>query len=675
MQIQTVLLIILAAIVALVIVLFQYYYKNKPKGKLSLLLAFLRFSTFFCAFLLLINPKFTKNEYRTEKSNLIVLVDNSSSVGTYQKDVATIVDKLGESESLNNRFNVEKYTFGSSLKASDSLSFIEKSTDITNALSGLKEIYSATNSVVILISDGNQTLGQDYGFYGEKQNFTIYPIAVGDTTRYEDIAITQVNTNRYAFLKNKYPVELYVSYTGASNTKSEVKITVNDKSVFRQEVALSNTANTKIINAVLDANSVGLKNIVVSVGKLTNERNIENNKREVVVEVIDEKTNIGIISNIVHPDIGTLKKAIESNEQRSVSILKPGSNAKEWEDVDLFILYQPDPSFKTVYEYIQHKKANLFTITGTQTNWNFLNKVQTTFTKKSYNQTEEIFPVLNPAFGLFNSTDFSLLDFPPLQGNLGEIVLKGQAEVLLNQQIKGAVLNEPLLAVFKGDVQRQVVLFGENSWKWRIQSYRNDQSFKNFDDFVGKIILFLTVNKSRERLTLEYESVYMGSNEASISAAYFDETFAFDANAMLAMKLKSKDSETITEMPMLLKGNYYESDLSNLPAGRYDFTVSVKNEKLSKSGSFNILEFDVEKQFSSTDHYKLQRLAENTGGKLFYPPQTDDLLRNLEDNNRFVPTQKSSQKVVSLISFKILLAIMVAALAAEWFIRKYNGLI
>ncbi len=112
MQIQTVLLIILAAIVALVIVLFQYYYKNKPKGKLSLLLAFLRFSTFFCAFLLLINPKFTKNEYRTEKSNLIVLVDNSSSVGTYQKDVATIVDKLGESESLNNRFNVEKVIVG-----------------------------------------------------------------------------------------------------------------------------------------------------------------------------------------------------------------------------------------------------------------------------------------------------------------------------------------------------------------------------------------------------------------------------------------------------------------------------------------------------------------------------------------------------------------------------------
>ena len=675
MQIQTVLLIILSAIIALGIVLFQYYYKNKPKGKLSLLLAILRFITFFCAFLLLINPKFTKNEYHTEKANLIVLTDNSSSVGPYQKDVVTIVDKLRGSESLNDRFNVKNYSFGSSLKASDSLSFDDKGTDITSALSGLKEIYSTTNSVVILISDGNQTLGHDYGFYGEKQNFPIYSIAVGDTTHYEDIAITQVNTNRYAFLKNKYPVELYVSYTGASNTKSEVKITVNDKTVFRQIVALSKTDNTKVVNVVLDANSVGLKNIVVSVGNITNERNIDNNKREVAVEVIDEKTNIGIISNIMHPDIGTWKKAIESNEQRSVSILKPGSNTKEWEDIDLFIFYQPDPSFKNVYDYIQQKKANLFTITGPQTNWNFLNKVQTTFTKKSYNQAEELFPVLNRAFGLFSNTDFSIQYFPPLQGNLGEIILKGQAEVLLNQQIKGAVLNEPLLAVFKDDVQRQAVLFGENSWKWRVQSYRNEQSFKNFDDFVGKLILFLTVNKSRERLTLDYESVYMGSNEASISATYFDETFAFDANAALTMKLKSKDLETITEIPMLLKGNYYGSDLSNLPAGRYDFTVSVKNEKFSKSGTFNILEFDVEKQFLSTDDDKLQRLAENTAGKLFYPAQMDDMLRNLLDNNRFVPIQKSSQNVVSLIDFGILLAIMIAALATEWYIRKHNGLI
>ncbi|WP_446051389.1 FeoB-associated Cys-rich membrane protein, partial [Zobellia laminariae] len=66
MNTQTILFIILAAIVSLALVLFQYFYKNKRKGKLSIALAFLRFIAFFCGFLLLINPKFTKNEYTTE---------------------------------------------------------------------------------------------------------------------------------------------------------------------------------------------------------------------------------------------------------------------------------------------------------------------------------------------------------------------------------------------------------------------------------------------------------------------------------------------------------------------------------------------------------------------------------------------------------------------------------
>ena len=73
MDIQTVLLVILAAFLALGIVLFQYYYKTKTSGKLTILLSFLRFLAFFGVFVLLINPKFIKNEYRLEKSDLIVL--------------------------------------------------------------------------------------------------------------------------------------------------------------------------------------------------------------------------------------------------------------------------------------------------------------------------------------------------------------------------------------------------------------------------------------------------------------------------------------------------------------------------------------------------------------------------------------------------------------------------
>ncbi|MEL6916307.1 MAG: VWA domain-containing protein, partial [Bacteroidota bacterium] len=72
---------------------------------------------------------------------------------------------------------------------------------------------------------------------------------------------------------------------------------------------------------------------------------------------------------------------------------------------------------------------------------------------------------------------------------------------------------------------------------------------------------------------------------------------------------------------------------------------------------------------------KLDQLAQRTGGKLYYPSETKALFKDLMENKRFLPTQKSKQNVVSLVDFRFLLGIIAVALATEWFIRKYNGLI
>lgn len=685
MNILTVLLIILAALFALGLVLFQYYYKTKRNGRLTILLSFLRFLALFSVFLLLINPEFTKTEYRVEKANLIILVDNSTSVAPSKDTIQSILEAIDENTVIKDRFNLQGYGFGAKLIGGDAVNsissmnrdstFTKKNTNIAAALRALQDIYSATNSAILLLTDGNQTLGQDYEFYGKNQKFPIYPVAIGDTTRYDDVAISQVNANRYAFLKNKYPIEIYLSYNGKTDVRSALKVSVEGKTVFRENISFSDTDNSKTINTLLDASSVGVKNIVVSVDSLENERNTSNNSRQIAVEVIDEKTDIAIITNLLHPDIGAFKKAIESNEQRSVSVKKSNVDVSQFEDVDLFLLYQPDASFKTVYDYIQQKKANVFTITGTQTDWDFLNTVQKAYSKNSYNQTEEVFPTLNSGFGLFNISDFSIQDFPPLNGNLGEIQLDDSGETLITQRIKGAELNQPLLAVLGKGTQKEAVLFGENSWKWRMQSFRNEQNFRNFDEFIGKLVLYLSTNMSKERLTVEYNTVYAGNSTAKITATYFDEAYVFEANASIDLKLKNTETQAVSEVPMLLKGSNYESDLSNLAPGSYDFTVAVRNQNLSKSGRFTILDFDVEKQLVSTDYQKLGRLANTTGGASYFPSQIETLLSELSKDDNFLPVQKGEQNTVSLIDFRWLLALIAFALAAEWFIRKYNGLL
>jgi hypothetical protein len=677
MQTTTVLLIILAALIAMIIVLFQYFYNSKNKGKLRLWLSFLRFSALFGVFLLLINPEFTKRDFILEKSNLLLLVDNSSSMKQNEAytDIDAILNDIRASGDIQNIFDIEKYHFGGSLSTEDSLSFSDKNTDITKALKSLNTIFGNGNGAIVLLTDGNSTIGEDYEYYGRSQKFPIYPIVLGDTTSYEDLKINQVNVNKYAFLNNKFPVESFISYEGEADIRAKFNIAVDGKKVYSQNITLSKDNNTKTINTLLEANSVGLKKIRFDLEPLVNEKNINNNGKNVSVEVINEKTNIAIISDMLHPDLGALKKSLESNEQRSVSIHKPSIDINELQDIDMFILYQPNGSFRNIYDYIKKSKSNTFTVSGPKTDWNFLNDVQNSYTKNSYDQSEEVIPTINKGFSLFDISNFDVDNYPPLETNLGEVLINKSHEILLGQKIKGTEIDEPLLVLAGNGLEREAILFGENIWKWRMQSFREYQSFNYFDEIMGKIILYLSTDRSRSRLVLDYKSLFEGNSDAKITATYFDETFSFDPNASISLSLKNKGTNVSKELPMLLRGNYYEVDLGNMPSGAYDFTVKVANGNVSKSGSFIILDYDVEQQFLSSDYQKLNRLAEHTSGYLYYPSGTQKLIQDLVANNNFKPTRKSNENIVSLVDFKILLGIIILALSTEWFIRKYNGLI
>ncbi|WP_437368524.1 VWA domain-containing protein [Maribacter litoralis] len=674
MESITVLYIILAAIVALGIVVFQYIYKQKAKSKIYLLLAFLRFVGVFGLLLLLINPKFSQKSYTLEKPNLVILADNSTSIAEHGKEVKKLVSDFYTDE-ISERFQLAAYKFGTDLKVLDTLTFTDKNTNLHQSLTALKDIYAREQTVTVVLSDGNQTIGEDYSFFSSDQNNSVYPLVLGDTTKYKDISVGPILTNKYAFLKNKFPLETYIAYQGESTESVSVAIKMNDNVVHRESFKLDAQSNLKTIAIQVDANSVGIKNLEVAVSRLPEERNIENNSRTTSIEVIDEKTKIALISDILHPDLGALKKSIESNEQREVSILKSNTSNSSLEEMDLFIFYQPTTRFNNAFDYAKSKNANTFIITGTQTDYRFLNNSDVGFEIENGYPEQEVFGLLNNGFTKYDISDFDLTDFPPLVSDAGPVLITSQYETLLGTQIKGLDVQQPLMAVIERNASKHAFILGENLWKWRIQTYRNSSEFDNFDEYIGNLIRYLTSSKNKSRLNVDYEKVYEGSSNTVITATYFDEAFLFDPNAKVNIKVTNMESNKIQTNPMVLKNGYFEADLSNLIAGTYQFVVSVENESKKETGSFVISEFDMENQFVSSDDEKLEKLAVNAGGKLFYPSQIDELLQDLKENEAYVPTEKSTENIVSLIDFRILLAIIVLAFAVEWFIRKYNGLI
>jgi len=677
MSTETILYIILAGIIALVLALFQYGVQAKQKSKQWMLYAFLRFISILSLLVLLINPKFEKISYTNEKPNLVVAADNSESVSYLKQDLNTknFVTSILSNEALNDRFNIDTYVFGNDLKLTDSLNFSNKQTNVSSVFTELSQVYNTTTAPTLLISDGNQTYGNDYEFLSSRYEQPIFPIILGDTVTYVDLQIQQLNVNRYAYLKNRFPVEVIITYNGNETVNSKFVVTSGNTRIYNKAVTLSKDHNSQILNFDLPANKVGVLSYKAEIVPLDIEKNTVNNQKIFAVEVIDQKTNVVVVSDMVHPDLGALKKAIESNEQRSVSFAKSDINTNTLDDYQLVILYQPNARFKSIFDAIEANGKNHFIITGSQTDWRYLSRTLNYLKKDHTNQTEHYQAVLNTGYNTFLIDDLKFSSFPPLKSSFGDVDFLQTAAPILYKKVGNVETEQVLLATLETGEQRRALLFGEGIWAWRAQSYLNNRSFNAFDNFTGKLVQYLASNKRRNRLSVSHESFYDGSSPVRISAQYFDKNYLFDNRGSLNISIRDRITNQSRNLPFILNNNSYEIDLSSLPASDYAFTVSVANEGLKQSGSFTILNFNVEKQFLNANVTKLKRLATNSDGKAYFIANTDSLIGELLNDKRFAIIQKSTKKVVPLIDWKYLLALIALSLAIEWFMRKYNGLI
>ena len=657
--------------------LFQYIYKSKLNIKLKTVLTVLRTVSVFGILLLLINPKFESKTFYDEKPTLVIAVDNSESVSYLEQDqnAKKTYQLLNGNSEIQKRFNVKTFSFGKALSALDSLNFSEQQSNISSALKQIGEVYSNQVAPIILLSDGNQTYGADYSFINNAVKQPIYPVILGDSTIYTDVSIKQLNVNRYVFLKNKFPVEVIANYSGNEAVNTELKIWFGNSLVFRKPIQFSAEKTSEIVSTTLLANSVGVKTYRVELTPLNQEKNTVNNTKNFSVEVIDQKTNIALVSDILHPDLGALKKSIESNEQRSVSILKPNYYFSKKNDFQLVILYQPNNNFNKVLSNISDENLNSFIITGNTTNFSLLNNSQSAFKQTVTNQSEDFQPKLNRNYSTFIVDNLSFEDYPPLQSQFGTIEFSVPNDVVLSKSVKGIDTNQPMLSTFEIGSTKHALLSGEGLWRWRAQSFLESESFNDFDNFIGKLVQYLSSNKKRTRLNIDYKSFYNGNDDVIITAQYFNKNYEFDNSAALTIVLKNKENNSVREVPLLLSNGSYSVDLSGISSGSYDFTIKHNTESVAASGSFEILEYNVEQQFLNADVEKLQSLAKNSDGNAVFNTEIENLISELLTDSRYATVQKSTKKIVPLIDWKYLLGLIVLSLFAEWFIRKYNGLI
>lgn len=666
---------IVAAVFALGITYWMYYdFRTKRLIKPQSLFV-LRFFSILALILLLFNPKWNQNNVNNVKPQLVVAIDNSASIKSVKADniALEIIDKIKKNKNLNEKFEVQYFSFGKEINILDSIKFNEHETNISQMLNYVKPAFTFQKTPILLLTDGNATIGADYIYYKGKNS--IYPIVLGDTTQYADVYISQVNVNQYTFLDNKFPVEVFVNYAGEDATQTNLSVQENNQKIFQKNLSFNPEKNAQTISFDLSANKVGLHYYTLHLSSIKGEKNIKNNTKTFIVEVIDEQAKILIYSSFLHPDLGAIKESIEQNKQRKVDLIIGRVNNIKLSDYQMVIIYQPTPEINDFYKEIINQSKNVWFITGTKTDWNFLNKMQPYFNKKSTNLKEQYRGTYNLNFPNFTLQDFPIEQLPPLQDVFGEINLNIKNDVLFYSKIGNTVLETPLLSTFSDQNRRMAVLFGEGLWQWKLFSKKISQSDLAFDQFINSVVQFTTDTQKLEQLKIEYDKLIYSNQKQIIKAHYFDKNFQLDNRANLTLHITDLKENKQRKIPFVLNNNVYSCSLVGLQPGDYTFKVLVENSNFSKNGSFRVLDYSIEEQFINANYKALSTLASNTKGKLLYPNTLDQNLNEFVKDSSYKQVQKNTKKITPLIDWKWLLLILIVSLSLEWFIRKYRGLV
>ncbi len=669
------------------------YYKNKKLTEFQpfkiYVLSGLRFFALFLTGLLLLNIFVKTTSKRVEKPILAMVADNSESMLLRFKDEP---QKFLQSEffaakqKLEEKYNVKYFKFGENLSqalGAEDFKFDEKYTDFSNMFDGLKSVLYNTNSgAVVLLSDGISNKGQNPVYAASSSGQKIFTVTLGDTTSYKDLSISKVRYNETAFLDNEFPLEISINAKMLKDKQTVCQIFHDGKKVFETPVQIKSDGFSTEVSTTLKASKKGLQKYEIHLKSLEGEITEVNNSREIIIEVIDDKYKVLLLSAMPHPDVAALRNALSQNLSYDLEVAMVEDFNKKISTYDLVILFQlPSLGFNTerIFEEIKSKNVPTLFVLGHQTDYQKFSQVNSCLEiVKNGNNFDDALFMENSGFSVLtfeNGVEELLKSSPPLSCAFGEYKLLPRAQAFAYQTIRGVNTSKPLIVVSEPGKTKSAVIAGEGLWRWRIDSYRRFLNHEKFDLFVTRLSQFLLKRSDREMFSLSAKKIFSENEPVYFNAKLFDKAFEPISDGNITMEIVSQDGVK-SDYKFENTGSGYYLRIDNLLPGVYDYkAVAVSNGSASlvKTGSFTIKEIKTEAENLTADFSVMQKISSSTSGKSYFSENFSSLVDDLMQNSAIKPVVYNDITTSSLMSKKILFFIILLLFSAEWFLRKYWG--
>ena len=660
------------------------YFRNPENASMTRpqkgFLAFLRFLSFFLIALFVLSPVMESTRKIKKLPILAVAFDNSQSVKSFSSSIESFIQTI--KKQLNQDYQLEFWSFGEKVENIGHFTGTDQSSDYGQIVKSLKNNYINKNiGALIMIGDGIYNRGQNPENLTSGFKFPIYTLGVGDTIRKVDAQIGKVKTNKIAFLKNKFPVEMEMKFSKLKNKMALIQIEHNHKQIYSSTLPITSDEDFKLEFVNLEATETGLQHYKISIRPFDGELNLKNNEFEFVIQVLENKQKILMLSDGPHPDLGAIRNSISELQNYEIKLLTGNIVPDSLSNYSLIILNQL-PSQKnvasTLLTKLKENRIPVLFLIGPGTLLDQVNSLELGLKIIASKNTEEVQALFDNNFSLFVLSDETkkiLGTSPPLISPFGNTELSPVLQNLALQSIRNIPTNKTLMAFGSNKGRKTGFILGEGLWRWRLYNYQISGNHDAFNELIQKLIQYLALKQNEDNFNVFHPALFQETDAVEFTAEIYNDSYELVNTPDVNIRIKNDSLREFTYQFDRLN-DFYHLNAGNLKPGDYTYEAEtiLGNQHFTEKGSFSVVKNELEIQNTEAEFGVLYQLSENTGGKFFPFNDYGTLLDTIRANKQITVQQHQQSFQTEWINLKWLFFLLIIVMGAEWFFRKYWGI-
>lgn len=643
------------------------------------LTSLLRGLVVFFTVLLVLVPAIVITRNTEEKPVILFLQDRSQSVGIalgkdslqYRKDIDDMLRKLGD------KYTVVKWGFAGDAHPDSVFNYDQPVTDISGALSRVQEYYGLQNlGAVILATDGRYNQGMNPAFQQLALHGSLYALSIGDTAVKKDLVIAGIYANKTVALNSSFEVRADIIAAKCAGYNNPVAITEAGAAIGTTPLAISSDKFDRAVSFTIKAGKPGLHHYVISAMPAGGEENTANNRRDIFVEVVEQKKNILIASSSPHPDVNAIRDALAGVESYNVFTCTADNFPASLAAYDVIVLHGL-PSLRTDVSKLlaAAKKPVWFILTG-QTNLGAVNSLKDmTFVSVTNGPVHDVMPQYNTSFNTFilPRQIQSVLDkMPPVTASSGTIQAAAGSNALLWQKSMADGSNVPLWVMEQGGIPSSF-LGGEGIWRWRLYEYKNFGDHNVIDECIRQTVAFLSAGAKEKQFGVSMPKYVWRDHEPVVIDAYLRNASNEQVNTPEVGLSITDSGGNKHDFTFERKGTAYGLNIGIWAGGTYSYRAhtTYNGREYLASGSFAVESTPVELMEQGADFPLLYTLAHKYNGAAVRSSAINSLYDSLQNNKSIKPLLSTASDIVPFIDRKWYFFIILLVAIAEWLLRKY----